>query len=64
MRGRRIERGVDAVTMAAPTHLHRDIAVDCVARGIHILLGLMVERPEGGGWSFHARSLVCGEMLV
>ena len=24
-----IERGVDAVTIAAPTHLHRDIAVDC-----------------------------------
>ena len=36
-----IERGVDAVTIAAPTHLHRDIAVDCAARGIHIL----VEKP-------------------
>ncbi|MGA8497607.1 MAG: Gfo/Idh/MocA family oxidoreductase, partial [Xanthobacteraceae bacterium] len=36
-----IARGVDAVTIAAPTHLHRDIAVDCAARGIHIL----VEKP-------------------
>jgi hypothetical protein len=36
-----IERGVDAVTIAAPTHLHRDIAVDCAGRGIHIL----VEKP-------------------
>jgi UDP-N-acetylglucosamine 3-dehydrogenase len=36
-----IERGVDAVTIAAPTHLHRDIAIDCAARGIHIL----VEKP-------------------
>src|SRR6202451_4431735 len=34
-------RGVDAVTIAAPPHLHRDIAVDCAARGIHIL----VEKP-------------------
>src|SRR3984957_20529242 len=36
-----IERGVNAVNIAAPTHLHRDIAVDCAARGIHIL----VEKP-------------------
>ena len=36
-----IERGVDAVTIAAPTHLHRDIAIACAARGIHIL----VEKP-------------------
>jgi predicted dehydrogenase len=34
-------RGVDAVTIAAPTHLHRDIAIDCAARGIHV----MVEKP-------------------
>src|SRR3984957_9661605 len=36
-----LRQGVDAVTIAAPTHLHRDIAVDCAARGIHIL----VEKP-------------------
>ena len=34
-------RGVDAVTIAAPTHLHRDIAIGCAARGIHV----MVEKP-------------------
>jgi predicted dehydrogenase len=33
--------GVEAVTIAAPTHLHRDIALTCIARGIHIL----VEKP-------------------
>jgi UDP-N-acetylglucosamine 3-dehydrogenase len=33
--------GVDAMTIAAPTHLHRDIAVACASRGIHIL----VEKP-------------------
>jgi UDP-N-acetylglucosamine 3-dehydrogenase len=36
-----LSAGVDAVTIAAPTHLHRDIAIDCAARGIHIL----VEKP-------------------
>jgi UDP-N-acetylglucosamine 3-dehydrogenase len=36
-----IGAGVDAVTIAAPTHLHHDIAIDCAARGIH----LMVEKP-------------------
>jgi len=36
-----IERGVDAITIAAPTHFHRDIALECASRGIHIL----VEKP-------------------
>jgi UDP-N-acetylglucosamine 3-dehydrogenase len=36
-----LNAGVDAVTIAAPTHLHRDIAIDCTARGVHI----MVEKP-------------------
>ncbi|MEA2907904.1 MAG: UDP-N-acetylglucosamine 3-dehydrogenase [Alphaproteobacteria bacterium] len=33
--------GVDAVTIAAPTHLHRDLALTCMERGIHV----MVEKP-------------------
>ncbi len=33
--------GVDAVTIAAPTHLHHDIALTCIARGVHVL----VEKP-------------------
>jgi len=32
---------LDAVTVAAPTHLHRDIALTCIARGVHV----MVEKP-------------------
>jgi predicted dehydrogenase len=36
-----MRRGVDAVTIAAPTHLHREIAIDCAGRGIHV----MVEKP-------------------
>src|SRR5438034_1969888 len=36
-----IAEDVDAVTVAAPTHLHHEIALACIARGIHIL----VEKP-------------------
>jgi hypothetical protein len=36
-----LKLGVDAVTIAAPTHLHHDIALTCIARGIHVL----VEKP-------------------
>jgi UDP-N-acetylglucosamine 3-dehydrogenase len=36
-----IADGVDAVTVAAPTHLHHEIALACIARNIHVL----VEKP-------------------
>src|SRR5215510_8347070 len=36
-----LERDVEAITIAAPTHLHRDIALACIARGVHV----MVEKP-------------------
>ena len=36
-----LDLGVDAVTIAAPTHLHHDIALTCIERGIHVL----IEKP-------------------
>ena len=36
-----LDRGVDAVSIAAPTHLHREIALTCIKRGVHV----MVEKP-------------------
>src|SRR3982074_3481981 len=36
-----IAERIDAVTIAAPTHLHHEIALACIARGIHVL----VEKP-------------------
>jgi UDP-N-acetylglucosamine 3-dehydrogenase len=36
-----IRGGVDAVTIAAPTHLHHDIALQCISHGVHV----MVEKP-------------------
>ncbi|MGI8527009.1 MAG: Gfo/Idh/MocA family oxidoreductase [Pseudolabrys sp.] len=39
--GELLALGVDAVTIAAPTHLHHEIALACITRGIHV----MVEKP-------------------
>jgi hypothetical protein len=36
-----LSEGVKAVTVAAPTHLHHEIALACIARKIHVL----VEKP-------------------
>jgi UDP-N-acetylglucosamine 3-dehydrogenase len=36
-----LERGVDAATIAAPTHLHHDLALTCIRRGVHVL----IEKP-------------------
>jgi predicted dehydrogenase len=36
-----LAEGVDAVTIAAPTHLHHEIGLDCIARKIHVL----IEKP-------------------
>jgi predicted dehydrogenase len=36
-----IELGIDAAVVAAPTHLHHDIALTCIKRGVHVL----VEKP-------------------
>jgi UDP-N-acetylglucosamine 3-dehydrogenase len=36
-----LAEGVEAVTIAAPTHLHHEVALACIARKIHVL----VEKP-------------------
>jgi UDP-N-acetylglucosamine 3-dehydrogenase len=36
-----LAQGVDAITIAAPTHLHHDLALECISRGVHVL----VEKP-------------------
>jgi len=36
-----LRAGIDAAIIAAPTHLHHDIAVQCTAKGVHVL----VEKP-------------------
>ena len=39
--GELFAEGVDAVTVAAPTHLHHEVALACIAHNIHVL----VEKP-------------------
>src|SRR5438270_4477592 len=36
-----LAQGVDAATIAAPTHLHRELALCCIEQGVHVL----VEKP-------------------
>src|SRR5690606_36688181 len=36
-----MDLGIDAVTIAAPTHLHHDLALAAIRRGVHVL----VEKP-------------------
>ena len=36
-----LRAGVQAVTIAAPSHLHHDLALACISRGVHV----MVEKP-------------------
>jgi predicted dehydrogenase len=36
-----LDMGIDAAVIAAPTHLHHDIALTCIKRGVHVL----VEKP-------------------
>src|SRR5437763_2532690 len=36
-----LDLGIDAAVIAAPTHLHHDIALTCIKRGVHVL----VEKP-------------------
>jgi UDP-N-acetylglucosamine 3-dehydrogenase len=36
-----LRSGVDAVTIAAPTHLHHDLALACISADVHV----MVEKP-------------------
>ena len=36
-----LDRGIDAAVIAAPTHLHHDLALTCIKRGVHVL----VEKP-------------------
>src|SRR3978361_1927422 len=43
------DEGVDAITIAAPTHLHHEISLACITRNIHILVEKPGPTPAGEG---------------
>jgi UDP-N-acetylglucosamine 3-dehydrogenase len=56
--------GVDAVTIAAPTHLHHDIALTCIKRGIHVLVEKPIASNPDEGRSIVAAARRAGVTLM
>ena len=56
--------GVDAVTIAAPTHLHHDIALACIRRGIHVLVEKPIASNPDEGRSIVAAARRAGVTLM
>lgn len=59
-----IAEGVDAVTVAAPTHLHHEISLACIARGIHILVEKPIASTVGEGREIVAAAHHAGVTLM
>ncbi|WP_342360076.1 Gfo/Idh/MocA family oxidoreductase [Terrarubrum flagellatum] len=56
--------GVDAVTIAAPTHLHDEIALACIARKIHVLVEKPIASTVAGGEAIVAAAEKAGVTLM
>jgi len=56
--------GIDAATIAAPTHLHHDIALICIKRGIHVLVEKPIASNPGEGRSIVAAARRAGVTLM
>src|SRR4051812_11068586 len=54
----------DAVTIAAPTHLHHDIALECIARKIHVLVEKPIASDVAEGNSIIAAAKRAGVTLM
>jgi predicted dehydrogenase len=54
----------DAVTIAAPTHLHRDVALACIARNIHILVEKPIASSVDEGHEIVAAARTAGVTLM
>jgi len=59
-----IALGVDAVTIAAPTHLHHDLAHACIDRGIHLLVEKPIASTTEEGHSIVAAARRAGVTLM
>ena len=59
-----LECGVDAATIAAPTHLHHDLAIACIRRGIHVLIEKPIASTAEEGRSLIAAARRAGVTLM
>jgi hypothetical protein len=59
-----LDLGVDAVTIAAPTDLHHDIALTCIARGVHVLVEKPIASSVEEGRAIIAAARLAGVTLM
>src|SRR5437763_8072679 len=59
-----LELGIDAATIAAPTHLHHDLALACIRRGIHVMVEKPIASSAQGGRSIIAAARHAGVVLM
>ena len=59
-----LQLGVDAVTIAAPTHLHHKIAIHCIEHGIHVLVEKPIASSVGEGREIIAAAKKAGVTLM
>ncbi len=59
-----LDEGVDALTIAAPTHLHHDLAVACIRRGVHVLVEKPIASTTEEGRSIIAAARRAGVTLM
>jgi predicted dehydrogenase len=59
-----LECGIAAATIAAPTHLHHDLAITCIRRGIHVLIEKPIASTAEEGRSLIAAARRAGVTLM
>jgi predicted dehydrogenase len=56
--------GVEAVTIAAPTHLHEELALACIERGVHVLVEKPIAPSVEAGHAIIAAARRAGVVLM
>ncbi|MCC7346324.1 MAG: Gfo/Idh/MocA family oxidoreductase [Variibacter sp.] len=59
-----VDLGLDAVTIAAPTHLHHDLALAAIQRGLHVLVEKPIASSVEEGRAIVAAAAAKGVMLM
>ena len=61
---RLLSEGVDAVSIAAPTHLHQELALTCAGRGVHVLVEKPIASSVAEGNTIIAAARRAGVLLM